>query len=148
MVRAFLSGIGIDASAAVLADGSGLSDDSRLSARLLADLLAKARADFEIGPEFAASLPIGGADGTLNDRFGGEEARRRVRAKTGRIAGTITLAGYVVNRDDRVFAFAILANQPRGTIEAVHRTMDRLVDEIAASSDADTAPPPPEPSRP
>jgi len=146
MVRAYLSGIGVDPSAAALADGSGLSDESRLTARLLADVLLKAHADFEIGPEMVTSLPIGGADGTLNDRFGGEEARRRVRAKTGRIAGSITLAGYVTNRNGRTFAFAILANQPRGTIEAVHRTIDRLVDEIAASADADL--PPPDSARP
>jgi D-alanyl-D-alanine carboxypeptidase/D-alanyl-D-alanine-endopeptidase (penicillin-binding protein 4) len=148
MVRAYLAGIGADAGSASIADGSGLSDDSRITARLLAHVLAKAHSDFEIGPELVNSLPIGGADGTLNDRFGGEEARRRVRAKTGRIAGAISLAGYAANRDGRVFAFAVLANQPRGTIDAVHRTIDRLVDEIATSTDADLSPPAADAARP
>lgn len=148
MVRAFLSGIGVSPAAITLVDGSGLSDDDRVTARLMAEVLMRSRADFEIGPELVTSLPIGGADGTLNDRFGGEQARRRVRAKTGRVSGSVSLAGYVANRDARVFAFAILANQPRGTIDAVHRTIDRLVDEIATSTDADLAAPVAEAARP
>ena len=65
-----------------------------------------------------------------------------MRAKTGRVAGAITLAGYASNRDGHVLAFAIFANQPRGTLEAVHRSLDRLVDAMAASRDADLIPAP------
>jgi len=140
MVRTYLSGIGLDPEATALADGSGLSDQSRTSAALLAGVLTKAQADFEIGPELVASLPIGGADGTLSDRFVGEATHRRVRAKTGRISGAIALAGYVVNRSGRTFAFVVLANQPRGTVEAVHRAIDPLVDAIAESTEDDLAP--------
>ena len=141
VIRNYLAGLGLDLEGTRLADGSGLSDDDRLPARFLAEVLARARADFEVGPDLAASLPIGGADGTLDERFGGEGSRRRVRAKTGRIAGALTLAGYAANRDGSVFAFAVLANRPRGTIDAVHRAIDRIVDEIAGSTDADLGPP-------
>jgi len=137
VLKTYLSGLGLDPGSAVFADGSGLSDQDRIPPRLLAEALWKARADFEIGPELEASLPIGGADGTLDERFGGEEARRRVRAKTGRIAGALSLAGYAANRDGHVFAFAFLANRPRGTIDQVHRAMDRVVDELVTSTDAD-----------
>jgi len=137
MIRNYLSSLGLDPDPAVLADGSGLSDQDRVPARLLAEVLARAHRDFEIGPELAASLPVGGADGTLEERFGGEASKRRVRAKTGRIAGALSLAGYVANRDDQILAFVILANRPRGSIDAVHRAMDRLVDEMAASRAAD-----------
>jgi D-alanyl-D-alanine carboxypeptidase/D-alanyl-D-alanine-endopeptidase (penicillin-binding protein 4) len=140
MVRTYLSGLGIDPSPAVLADGSGLSDQDRLPARLLTEVLARAHRDFEIAPELAGSLPVGGADGTLDERFGSEATKRRVRAKTGRIAGALSLAGYVANRDGQVLAFAILANHPRGSIEAVHRSVDRIVDEIASSTAADLTP--------
>lgn len=140
VVRTYLTGLGIDPAALQIVDASGLSEQDRVPARLLAEVLARAQGDFEIGPELVASLPVGGADGTLEERFGGEEAKRRVRAKTGRIAGTLSLAGYAVNRDGRRFAFAILANHPRGSIDAVHQTIDRLVDEIVQSADADIAP--------
>jgi D-alanyl-D-alanine carboxypeptidase/D-alanyl-D-alanine-endopeptidase (penicillin-binding protein 4) len=141
MMRTWMEGIGLDPSTAVLADGSGLSDDDRVPAGLLAAILARTHADFEIGPELMASLPIGGADGTLADRFPADDVRRRVRAKTGRVTGALSLAGYAANRDGRVFAFAIVANQPRGTLEAVHQSIDRLVAAVATSSAADLAPP-------
>jgi D-alanyl-D-alanine carboxypeptidase/D-alanyl-D-alanine-endopeptidase (penicillin-binding protein 4) len=141
MVRTWLQGLGLDLSGVVLADGSGLSDDNRVPAGLLATVLARAAADFEIGPELMGSLPIGGADGTLSDRFAADESRRRVRAKTGRIAGALSLAGYAVNRDGHTFAFAVVANQPRGTLDAVHQSIDRLIAEVVGSTDADLAPP-------
>jgi D-alanyl-D-alanine carboxypeptidase/D-alanyl-D-alanine-endopeptidase (penicillin-binding protein 4) len=137
MVRAYLSGLGLDPNAVRLVDGSGLSDLDRMPASLLASVLAEAYDDFEIGPELLTSLPIGGADGTLADRFASEEGRRRVRGKTGKIAGAVSLAGYVANRDHHVLAFVVFANQPRGTLEAVHRSIDRLVDAVAASRNAD-----------
>jgi D-alanyl-D-alanine carboxypeptidase/D-alanyl-D-alanine-endopeptidase (penicillin-binding protein 4) len=144
MVRAYLAGLGLDPADMRVVDGSGLSDQDRMPAMMLAEILARAREDFEVGPELVSSLPIGGADGTLSDRFGSEEGRRRVRAKTGRVAGAISLAGYASNRDGHVLAFVIFANQPRGTLDAVHRSLDRLVDAMAASRDADllaSAPP-------
>jgi D-alanyl-D-alanine carboxypeptidase/D-alanyl-D-alanine-endopeptidase (penicillin-binding protein 4) len=141
MVRTWLQGLGLDLSGVVLADGSGLSDDNRVPAGLQATVLARAAADFEIGPELMGSLPIGGADGTLSDRFAADESRRRVRAKTGRIAGALSLAGYAVNRDGHTFAFAVVANQPRGTLDAVHQSIDRLIAEVVGSTDADLAPP-------
>ena len=137
MVRTYLSGLGLDPGEAQIADGSGLSDQNRVPARLLAEVLARAHQDFEIASELVGSLPIGGVDGTLDERFGGETAKRRVRAKTGRIASALSLAGYAANRDGQTLAFAILANRPRGSIEAVHRAVDRVVDEIAASTAAD-----------
>jgi D-alanyl-D-alanine carboxypeptidase/D-alanyl-D-alanine-endopeptidase (penicillin-binding protein 4) len=140
MVRTYLSGLGLDAGFLQAVDGSGLSDHDRTTARLLAEVLAKGWSDFEIGADLVASLPIGGADGTLEERFASETQSRRVRAKTGRIAGAVTLAGYAVNRDGRPFAFAIFANQPRGSLDAVHQALDRVVDEIVQSADSDVAP--------
>jgi serine-type D-Ala-D-Ala carboxypeptidase/endopeptidase (penicillin-binding protein 4) len=141
IVRAWMEGFGLDMSGVALSDGSGLSDDDRVPAAVLAGALARAQGDFEIGPEMIASLPIGGADGTLSDRFPTDDSRRRVRAKTGRIAGAVSLAGYAATRDRRTYAFAILANQPRGTLEAVHQAMDRVVDALTSSTEADLAPP-------
>ncbi len=139
VLRTYLTGMGIDLSTTRLADGSGLSDESLLPARVLAELLVRSWGDFELGPELTVSLPIGGADGTLDERFVNEDSRRHLRAKTGRIASALTLAGYATNRDGRPFAFVIFANHPRGTIETVHRAMDRFLDELLRSTDADLA---------
>src|SRR2546427_7802673 len=87
VIRNYISGLGIDVSGLRLVDGSGLSDEDRVPARVLAEILARFWGEFEIGPELVSSLPIGGADGTLDERFGGADSRRRVRAQTGPIVG-------------------------------------------------------------
>jgi D-alanyl-D-alanine carboxypeptidase/D-alanyl-D-alanine-endopeptidase (penicillin-binding protein 4) len=137
VIRDYFAGRGLDPGRASLADGSGLSKQNRVSARFIATVLARAAADFEIGPELVSSLPIGGADGTLEKRFGGDRTGRRVRAKTGRVAGARTLAGYVANSQGRLFAFALLADSARGSSEAVHHAIDRVVGAIAKSTDED-----------
>jgi D-alanyl-D-alanine carboxypeptidase/D-alanyl-D-alanine-endopeptidase (penicillin-binding protein 4) len=148
VIRNYLEGRGLDTGRAILADGSGLSSQNRLSARFIATLLTQAAADFEIGPELVSSLPIGGADGTLEERFGGDLAGRRVRAKTGRVARARTLAGYVANTEGRLFAFALLSDKARGSLEAIHRALDRVVDAIAKSTDAELGALPDEPEAP
>lgn len=140
MIGDFLSGIGLNPSANRIVDGSGLSRENRLSARFLAQVLAHIHRDFAIGPEMVASLSVGGTDGTLDARFANDDGMRRVRAKTGRIEGAITLAGYASNRDGSVIAFAILANRPRGTIESVHRAIDALVEAAVSSTNDELTP--------
>ena len=140
VVRRYLTGIGADPSRSTIVDGSGLSSHNRVPARLIAHALARAANDFTIGPDLAASFPIGGADGTLEDRFESDPGGRRVRAKTGRVAGSRTLAGYVANAEGRRFAFALLAGSPRGSLESVYRALDGVVGEVAASTEEEIAP--------
>ncbi len=132
-----LNTLGIDTSQAQIADGSGLSGRNRLTVEILIDTLVWANSDFTIGPELISSLSVGGIDGTLDRRFTANGALRRVRAKTGRLAGVSSLAGYVANHDGRRFAFAILANDTRGPVDAIQQAIDRIVDVVAISTDAD-----------
>ncbi len=76
-----LESLGLDTTGLRLVDGSGLSYQNRVPARLLVNALRLADASFEIGPEFGAALPIAAADGTLERRA--DAALGRVRAKTG-----------------------------------------------------------------
>jgi len=76
--RLFLTSHGIDAATLVMADGSGLSRDNRVTARMLTDLLAV----MDTHPSaavFRDSLPVGGVDGTLRRRF--TDVKGRVLAK-------------------------------------------------------------------
>ncbi len=140
VIEDYLVGIGLDPDGATLADGSGLSKMNRVPPRLVAGVLAAAAGDFSIGPDLAASFPIGGADGTLQDRFAGDPLKRRVRAKTGRVFGARALAGYVENASGRRFAFALLADRPRGSSAAVEHALDRIVAAIADSTDDEIVP--------
>ena len=96
-------------------DGSGLSRYNLLNAELLTQLLVYMYHNFELMPEYLASLPIAGVDGTLGERMQGMSAEKVLRAKTGTLSGVSTLAGYTVTADDEVFAFGILISHYVGS---------------------------------
>jgi D-alanyl-D-alanine carboxypeptidase/D-alanyl-D-alanine-endopeptidase (penicillin-binding protein 4) len=129
-----LADLQIDSTKLVVKDGSGLSHDNRLSAKLLGDLLVKIYRD----PRFAAvieSLPDGGINGTLNERFvkTAPNAVGLVHAKTGTLNGTVTLAGYIESKD-REYVFVVLADRLSRTNSAAkiaRDTLDRYLGRIA-----------------
>jgi len=121
-----LADLEIDSTKLVVKDGSGLSHDNRLSAKLLGDLLFKIYND----PRFAAvieSLPDGGVNGTLNERFleTAPSAVGLVHAKTGTLNGTVTLAGYIEAKD-REYIFVVLADRLSRTNSAAKIARDAL----------------------
>lgn len=121
-----LADLEIDSTKLVVKDGSGLSHDNRLSAKLLGDLLFKIYDD----PRFAAvieSLPDGGVNGTLNERFlkTAPNAVGLVHAKTGTLNGTVTLAGYIEAKD-REYIFVVLADRLSRTNSAAKIARDAL----------------------
>jgi len=78
----------------VLENGSGLSRNERITPRNLARILQKAWAG-PLMPEFLASLPIPGVDGTLRRRLGGSPVSGQAHIKTGYLEGVRAIAGYV-----------------------------------------------------
>ncbi|MCA8953159.1 MAG: D-alanyl-D-alanine carboxypeptidase, partial [Planctomycetes bacterium] len=116
----------------VLADGSGLSADNRVSPRLVAHVLHAARRE-SFGAMLGQALPIAGRTGTLEDRFVGSALAGRVRAKTGWIRGVSALSGYV-EAGDRTWTFAILMGYDRrrsGFNKDLKRAQERIVAAIA-----------------
>ena len=102
-------------------DGSGLSHDNRVSARILAKVLFGMQSKKAFAPEFEASLPVpGGRVGTLKFRTFGVPPEA-LRAKTGTIRAVSALAGYVLSQKGRKFAFAILQNQVGNRDRALSR---------------------------
>ena len=89
-------------------DGSGLSRYNLLNVELLTKLLIYMYHNFELMPEYMASLPIAGVDGTLKNRMQGMYAEKVLRAKTGTLSGVSALSGYTKTADGEVFAFGIL----------------------------------------
>jgi D-alanyl-D-alanine carboxypeptidase/D-alanyl-D-alanine-endopeptidase (penicillin-binding protein 4) len=101
-----------------LVDGSGLSRDNRVSARLLVAALRRADQSFAVGPDLLAGLPIAAEDGTLRKRA--ENARGLVRAKTGTLDGVTALAGWARTARGRELVFALISNAHRnGDVEAI-----------------------------
>ena len=108
-VQDWLKRIGIDAEGFFIDNGSGLSRDSRASARLLGELLLSAyRSPYM--PEFVASLPLAAMEGTMEGRFRNDPLRGRMHMKTGLIDHVRSMGGYMLNLNDRTFVIILLQN--------------------------------------
>ena len=127
-VRNFLAQqVGVDVSAIKIADGSGGSRYSLVTPGQLAAVLRFMLRSFSLGPEFVASLPIGGLDGTLAGRFEVPLLHSRVRAKTGTMTGVSNLAGYLDQGDGEVLAFAIMMEGFVGGAEQYRRLQEDIL---------------------
>ena len=126
---------GINPAQMVVIDASGLSRQNKVTAHALAQLLYKVHSD-PVLSKLIESLPVGGESGTLRNRYieTAPEAVGLVKAKTGTLTGTVSLAGYVQS-GDREYAFAIIADKIGRTNSASDRarkTVDRYLAKIAA----------------
>ncbi|MBH9552229.1 D-alanyl-D-alanine carboxypeptidase/D-alanyl-D-alanine endopeptidase [Inhella gelatinilytica] len=109
-----------------LENGSGLARGSRLSAQQIGQLLQAAWAS-PVMPEFVASLPLAGEDGTLRrnpERFG--PVRARAHLKTGSLRDVVAVAGYMHGKNGQRWVVVALiqhdrAQSGRGVLDAVLR---------------------------
>lgn len=109
----------------VLADGSGLSREARLSAQLLAHLDRKMTAS--LGSDWEALLAVAGERGTLQGRLHGTPAEGRLIAKTGALRDARALAGHVESPDGPRYHFAILGGElDDAGIQSVRALMDEI----------------------
>ena len=101
---------GIDFNNARMVDGSGLSRYNLLSPEQLMQLLKYTYRNRNIHPIIMHTLPISGVDGTLRYRFVKNGMKTRVKAKTGSMAGVITLMGYIETKKKHQLAFVLMLN--------------------------------------
>jgi D-alanyl-D-alanine carboxypeptidase/D-alanyl-D-alanine-endopeptidase (penicillin-binding protein 4) len=112
---------GAAAAGTVVDNGSGLSRDTRISARLLAQVLQAAYA----GPamsELMSSLPVSGTDGTARRMPG---APGRAHLKTGSLRDVAGIAGYVLGASGKRYLLVALINDPHAP--AARAVLDTLV---------------------
>ena len=127
-----LSLLDVDSTGLKVFDGSGLSRENRVSARTIAELLLKIRNE----PQYEAvyeGLPLSGKTGTLKKRFqeSASTAKGLVKAKTGWINTSVTLAGYV-EAGESEYVFAIIANRLTPT-EYVRDRARKIIDKMLAT---------------
>ncbi len=139
-VQAYLAKLGLPPGTYRADNGSGLFSATEVSPKQVVTMLRAAHADYRIGPDLLASLPVGGMDGTLARRWRGSSARGRVRAKTGTLAAVTTLSGYVGVDSARPVAFSILVNDiPTGQKGPARAMADDMLDAIVAYLEAASA---------
>ncbi|HJV53204.1 MAG TPA: D-alanyl-D-alanine carboxypeptidase/D-alanyl-D-alanine-endopeptidase [Noviherbaspirillum sp.] len=110
-IRAWLVAKGIDAPELVIDNGSGLSRSERISAATMGRLLEAAfRAPTM--PEFIASMPLAGYDGTMRQRVNGQGVAGHAHIKTGMLADVRAVAGYVLAASGRRYVVVCIINHP------------------------------------
>ncbi|MCG7525807.1 D-alanyl-D-alanine carboxypeptidase/D-alanyl-D-alanine-endopeptidase [Streptomyces sp. OfavH-34-F] len=129
-VTARLKKLGLPLKGVNIADGSGLDREDKVTAALLAGLLARAAdpGHPELRPVLTG-LPVAGFTGTLSRRYTTEDGGTGfIRAKTGTLTGVNSLAGTVVDTRGRLLAFAFLASGTTAPAEA-----QKALDELATA---------------
>lgn len=108
-IQAYLSGLGINHDALVMANGSGLSREVRLTSAMLGEVLQRG---FQIPtmPEFVASLPLTGLDGTMQDRLSSGAGHGSSHIKTGSLNDVAGIAGYVHAQSGKHYLVVALVN--------------------------------------
>jgi len=115
---------GLDLHGAQVDNGAGLSRIARISAATLVEVLKYAYHS-RYAPEFLASLPIAGVDGTLRTSMR-DTPPGAVRLKTGHIDDASAVAGYVTTARGHTYVLVSLVNDPRvgaGAAEPVHAAL-------------------------
>ncbi|WP_159917058.1 D-alanyl-D-alanine carboxypeptidase/D-alanyl-D-alanine-endopeptidase [Pantoea sp. 18069] len=107
----------------IVGNGAGLSREARLTAQGLARMLQVAWAS-PVMPEFLASLPVLGVDGTL--RRNQARAGGQAHLKTGTLRDATALAGFVHAASGRRYVLVALVNDSRAA--AARPALDALVE--------------------
>ena len=110
-IRSWLARKGVAAPELVLENGIGLSRIERISAASLAATLQAAWRS-PIMPEFIASMPIVGEDGTMRRRLKENGIAGRAHIKTGLLSNARAMAGYVLDRGGRRQVVVMIVNHP------------------------------------
>lgn len=122
VIAEVLASWGVERTGFSIADGSGLSRYNYLSADTLVKILTRMYDDPRHRAPFLATLPVGGHDGTLDERMRDNDLDRRVQAKTGTISNARALSGFLTAPSGERVVFSIIANSfqgPSSEVDAV-----------------------------
>jgi len=106
-------------------NGAGLSRNAKVSAEDLGFLLEKAYSGLYM-PEFIASLPNIGVDGTLKNRGQKLSVAKHAYLKTGSIQNVSAIAGYIFDKNNDVKVFVFMANDPKANES--YKIQDELIE--------------------
>ena len=128
-----LKALGVNTAGLKIFNGSGLYVGNEVSARQLTTLL-HAMLTHRHGPEFMASLPLSGDDGTLSGRLNKRGLKGQIRAKTGTLNAVLSLSGYAYTATGRTLVFSIIFNDPpRLYAWQLRDAQDKLVEAMMAA---------------
>ncbi len=115
---------GMDTKTVVIENGSGLSRNERISAAALSSVLQSAWQS-PLMPEFIASLPLVGIDGTMGRRLQESAVRGQAHIKTGALIDVTSVAGYLTARSGRRIIISCMINHANAS--AARPALDALL---------------------
>jgi D-alanyl-D-alanine carboxypeptidase/D-alanyl-D-alanine-endopeptidase (penicillin-binding protein 4) len=127
--RFLLDSVGVDSTAFVATDGSGLAKNNLVTPRALMQILAFTRRH-PAGAAFMRALPHAGQLGSLSKRFVGTPLEGRVVAKTGSVSRVNTLSGFIQRDKGGPLVFSILVNNQAAGTRALLAQIDSVVVEM------------------
>jgi serine-type D-Ala-D-Ala carboxypeptidase/endopeptidase (penicillin-binding protein 4) len=117
----------IDPTGLVMDNGSGLSRSARITPMQLAQVLKVALVS-SWAPEFLASLPIVGVDGSMRNRLQNHAATARARIKTGGLRNVASVAGYVTDQAANQWIVVGIINHDKGAGRVGREVLDALIE--------------------
>jgi D-alanyl-D-alanine carboxypeptidase/D-alanyl-D-alanine-endopeptidase (penicillin-binding protein 4) len=133
VVASVLQDWGLPVESLVMSDGSGLSRYNYVTADLIVGILQHVWNDQALRGPYLAALPVGGHDGTLENRMRGTDLDRRVQAKTGTISNVRALSGYLTSESGEKLAFSIIVNNTTAPGVRVDAIVERALARVGAS---------------
>jgi D-alanyl-D-alanine carboxypeptidase/D-alanyl-D-alanine-endopeptidase (penicillin-binding protein 4) len=117
-----------------LFDGSGLSQQNKITSTTVAQVLTEmVRGDKSQWAPIAAGLPVAARTGTLETRFDTKKTQAGagvIRAKTGSLTGVSSLAGTVLDKSGRLLVFVMMGNKV-GSLNSARDSMDLIAAKLA-----------------
>lgn len=127
VIEKMMKEIGLESEDYRFVDGSGVSHYNVVSAELLVKLLKYL---YDKKPDLFSilhnSFPIGGIDGTLENRMENKSVKNNVHAKTGTLTGVSTLSGYLKNKKNQTISFSILMQNYVGSSKQAKDLQDEI----------------------
>ena len=115
--------LGANPASLVVDNGSGLSREGRISARLLGRALASAWTS-PVMPELLASLPVSGIDGTARRS---QAASGRAHLKTGSLRDVRGVAGVVLGDSGRRYVVVAILNHANAGGDTARAALDAVL---------------------
>jgi D-alanyl-D-alanine carboxypeptidase/D-alanyl-D-alanine-endopeptidase (penicillin-binding protein 4) len=128
-VKAWLVEHDLDHPDLQLDNGAGLSRDARISAGLLGELLLHVYTQAYM-PEFIASLPVSGYDGSMAHRFSDTPLVGRAHIKTGLLDFVQSMGGYVTAANGKRYVVVLLHNDPRAHTRPAEKLQNQVINWI------------------
>jgi serine-type D-Ala-D-Ala carboxypeptidase/endopeptidase (penicillin-binding protein 4) len=129
-VIAWLESKQINTAGLIMDNGSGLSRSARISPSQMAQVLQIAAVS-SWSPEFLASLPIVGVDGSMRSRLQNSPATARARIKTGGLRNVAAVAGYVTDQSGQQWVVVGIINHEKGAGKVGRGILDALIEWVA-----------------